>query len=172
MNTKLDIVEFIRHEQSASGQADFAQLPRVLDVLANSNGLPPLHWQVHGRQQVDQQRGKTDVLLLSAQGKATVICARCLDPVMVAIDFQREFRFVADEATALALDNEADDADYLVASRQFDLIELLEDEVLMALPVQATHEHCELPKTNAIAQQQDGKPNPFAILQTLKRTQS
>ncbi len=47
--------------------------------------------------------------------------------------WKRSFRFVADEATAEALDEECDE-DLLALSREFDLRELIEDELLMACP--------------------------------------
>jgi uncharacterized protein len=60
-------------------------------------------------------------------------CQRCLTPVDVPLDVERSFRFVADEATAEALDDECDE-DLLALSREFDLRELIEDELLMACP--------------------------------------
>ncbi len=53
----------------------------------------------------------------------------------------RSFRFVADEDTAAALDDEAEE-DVLALSRSFDLLALVEDELLMALPVVPRHEVC------------------------------
>ena len=60
-------------------------------------------------------------------------------PVDVPLDVERSFRFVADEATAEALDEECDE-DLLALGREFDLRELIEDELLMALPVVPRHE--------------------------------
>jgi uncharacterized metal-binding protein YceD (DUF177 family) len=71
-------------------------------------------------------------------------CQRCLTPVDVPLAVERSFRFVADEATAEALDDESEE-DLLALSREFDLRELIEDELLMALPVVPRHDECPRP---------------------------
>lgn len=80
-------------------------------------------------------------LHLSVHASFPMECQRCLTPVDVPLDVERSFRFVADEATAEALDEECDE-DLLALSREFDLRELIEDELLMALPVVPRHEEC------------------------------
>ena len=100
-------------------------------------------------------------------------CQRCLTPVDVPLDVERSFRFVADEATAEALDEECDE-DLLALSREFDLRELIEDELLMALPGVPRHEEC--PTSVPLASSNDDfevanseKPNPFAALAALRK---
>lgn len=88
------------------------------------------------------------------------------------LDVDRSYRFVADEATASALDDSCEE-DLLVLSREFNLSELIEDELLMALPLVPMHEICpEQPKMAVIdadfEQQLQEKPNPFAALEALK----
>jgi uncharacterized protein len=86
---------------------------------------------------------------------------------------ERAFRFVASEEQA-ELEDEESEEDVLVLSRDFNLLELIEDELLMALPVVPKHEVCPAP-VKLQAQDADfdeaapeQKPNPFAILQQLK----
>ncbi|MPM75651.1 Large ribosomal RNA subunit accumulation protein YceD [bioreactor metagenome] len=100
-------------------------------------------------------------------------CQRCLGPVDVPLDIEREFRFVADEATAEALDDECEE-DLLVLSREFNLRQLIEDELLMELPVVPRHDECPSP---VVLQSTDSdfeeassqKPNPFAALASLRK---
>jgi uncharacterized protein len=85
---------------------------------------------------------------------------------------QRAFRFVPDEATAAAQDDEAEE-DLLALSRSFDLLELVEDELLMELPVAPRHETCpEDVKMSAVdpgfEQAATEREHPFAILGRLK----
>ncbi len=68
-------------------------------------------------------------------------CQRCLQPVALALDLARALRFVADEATAEALDAESED-DVLALPRYLDLHELVEDELLLALPLVPMHMQC------------------------------
>ena len=95
------------------------------------------------------------------------------DAVDVPLEVDREFRFVADEATAEALDDESEE-DLLALSREFDLHELIEDELLMALPVVPKHDEC--PTSVPLASSDDDfeeanaeKPNPFAALAALRK---
>ena len=58
-------------------------------------------------------------------------------------------------------------------SRSFDLLELVEDELLMAMPVVPRHDQCPAPVKLAVADDAfdapaAGRPNPFAALQGLK----
>jgi uncharacterized protein len=82
----------------------------------------------------------------------------------------RWLRFVADEAQAEALDADSED-DVLVLARFTDLVELIEDEFLLALPIVPRHEVCPeplpLPHSDAEAVEQE-QPHPFAALAALK----
>jgi uncharacterized protein len=62
--------------------------------------------------------------------------------VPLAVD--RSFRFVADEDMAAAQDELAEE-DVLALSRSFDLVELVEDELLMEMPLAPMHEVCPEP---------------------------
>jgi uncharacterized protein len=64
----------------------------------------------------------------------------------------------------------------LVISPQFDLLELVEDELLMALPVSPKHEKCpgdlKLSTADADFEAEAERPNPFAKLAQLKTSKS
>jgi uncharacterized protein len=82
----------------------------------------------------------------------------------VDISVNRWFRFVADEATALAEDDECEE-DLLVTSAELNTIELLEDELLLAMPLIVSHGSCQPPASAALV---DDLPHPFAALAGLK----
>ena len=89
------------------------------------------------------------------------------------MDFARDFRFVASEAIAEQEDEESEE-DVLVTSKAFDLLELIEDELLMAAPLVPMHTVCPQPlKLQAVdpefVELPQDKPNPFAVLQQLKK---
>ena len=71
-------------------------------------------------------------------------CQRCLGDFSHAVDVAYEFRFVLTEKEAEEADDESEE-DLLVLSKQFDLAELVEDELLMAIPLIALHEVCPQP---------------------------
>jgi uncharacterized protein len=109
---------------------------------------------------------------LEADTVLPLVCQRCLTPVDVPLEVNRSFRFVSDEATAAAEDDGAEE-DLLALSRSFDLLELVEDELLMELPVAPRHEVCPEPvKMSAVDPDFEAAPaereNPFAVLGRLK----
>lgn len=115
-------------------------------------------------------------LHVTAQTHLPQTCQRCLGEVSTLLEVERSYRFVADEATAEAEDDECDE-DLLAISREFNLSELIEDELLMALPQVPLHDVCPVtPKMSASDADFEGdaeavgagKPNPFAVLASLK----
>ena len=98
-------------------------------------------------------------------------CQRCLAPVSTPASVDRWIRFVTGEAQAEALDAESED-DVLALPRWLDLAELVEDELLLALPIVPRHETCPapLPMPAQPVEDEEGeaRPNPFAVLAQLK----
>lgn len=89
----------------------------------------------------------------------------------VAID--RWLRFVEDESQAAELDVDSDD-DVLALPRHLDARELIEDELLLALPIVPKHDACPEPLPLEAPEEEivkDDRPNPFAALAALKRGQ-
>ena len=98
-------------------------------------------------------------------------CQRCLQPMVLPVAVDRDYRFVADEATASAQDEDSLE-DVLVWDKHFDLHALLEDEILLDLPLIPMHEVCPsvagVQITAAPApQESDDKRQPFAGLADL-----
>ena len=112
-------------------------------------------------------------LHLTAQTHLPQTCQRCLGEVSTLLEVERSYRFVADEATAEAEDDDCEE-DLLAISREFNLLALIEDELLMALPQVPMHDSCPVQPKMAAADEDfeaDGnaaKANPFAVLAALK----
>ncbi|OYY48614.1 MAG: hypothetical protein B7Y55_13195 [Polynucleobacter sp. 35-46-207] len=137
------------------------------------------------------------ILQLGLKGRLQMICQRCLQDcpvdlseerqfVMVAtealadaypISEERQFVMVATEALADAYPIEDDELEPIVASQHFDLLSLIEDEILLSLPLIPKHPEgaCQAhassfgdAKTGADALE---KPeNPFNILKNMKKS--
>lgn len=144
---------------------------------ADLTDLESVFWQAEGElvhSAGDLAKVKPQVWLhVTANVHLPQTCQRCLGEVSTFLDFDRSYRFVADEATAEAEDDECEE-DLLAISREFNLLELIEDELLMAMPPVPMHDICPVqPKMTAVdadfeALGQEGKPNPFAALAALK----
>ena len=108
-------------------------------------------------------------------------CVRCLEPVAVSLHEDRRYRLVGSEQQALAQDPEDDEFDLLAITPRLEAIELLEDELIMALPLAPRHDECRAPgpgagspagRAAAEGAAPDGepeRPNPFAVLARLRR---
>lgn len=150
------------------GQTPLRELPRLASACPASAGDTPIQWQVQFSTRQPPGQSKEVWLELQAEVALTLECQRCLQAMPEPLQVQRAFRFAPDEATAARLDEELDE-DVLVISRQFDLLELIEDELIMALPFAPRHANCQpaasLQDDSAVA---DEHPHPFAVLQQLK----
>jgi uncharacterized protein len=105
-------------------------------------------------------------LLLQAEVPQT--CQRCLGAYAQPVEVDRWFRFVADEAAADAQDDDSEE-DLLVLEPRFDLAALIEDELLLALPLVPMHEVCPQPlRMHAGELPEEDAPHPFAALARLK----
>jgi uncharacterized protein len=148
---------------------------RVVDVLHRENSLKDslsVTWRAAGR--VEQPAGgKPQVWLsLHLQTQAPLQCQRCLEPYAEPVDLTLDFRFVATEQQAEQEDEDSEE-DLLVLSKHFNLRELVEDELLMALPIVPRHARC--PQAVKLSAQDDGfdagasglKKKPFAELKDL-----
>jgi len=170
----LDIRAFALAGGELQGQSPLSQWPRLLaEQMAGSQAQEPaVRWHLRGRA-VPVVGGPARLgMALQAELDLPLQCQRCLGPVVEIVQAEREFLFVADEATAEALDEESEE-DVLVISRDFDALALVEDELIMALPLVPRHETCpqDLPQQAADEdfEAASGRPKPFAALAALKK---
>ena len=148
---------------------------RLLPLLHQPDGGLALHWEAGWRTQTGAQAGLEPWLELSLKAVLPLVCQRCMDGMEHAVDETHVYRFVGTEEQALDEDD-ASDEDLLVLSREFNLRELIEDELVMALPLVPKHAQC--PKElhwsaadAAFEPESEKKKQPFANLQALMSTQ-
>ncbi len=174
---KLDLAAFVHDGASLEGEWPATSLERLADAAAPeapASGWPALTWALRG--ETRRPRGGTaqSWLHVTASAQVALTCQRCLKSVQERIDVDRWIRFVDTEAEAAALDADSDD-DVLAMPRHLDARELIEDELLLALPLVPRHEVCPEPLPQAAGEEDEGqpeavRPNPFAALVALKKT--
>lgn len=169
---RLDVKAFAEAATELVGDDKLGTHPRLMAETAGRGADLPLAWSARGELRNPGHVHPEIWLHLEARTMLPLTCQRCLGPVEVAVDVRRPFRFVQDEAIALAEDDQSEE-DLLALSRSFDLVELVEDELLMDLPVAPRHEVCPVPVRLAVADEDfEAAPaereNPFALLQRLK----
>lgn len=103
---------------------------------------------------------------LRIQADMPLLCQRCITPMPFDLDESSRIVLFTDEESldeAMLADEELEG---MLLTPELDVRELVEDQILMALPAAPRHEECgnvSLEKVN-----QD-KPNPFAVLAGLKK---
>lgn len=171
--SRLDVEPFAREAGELEGQWPLRQLRRLAEMAhaeARPAGSDMVHWQARGEMRPVRGAAPQPWLHLNAQTSLNLECQRCLQPMAVPLDVSRSFCFVHGEAAAAELDAESED-DVLALTRALDLRELLEDELLLSLPLVPRHESCTPPRSLAGGEPEpaEERPNPFAVLAALKR---
>ncbi len=177
---RLDLPLFCRQAALLQGdwpQAGFTRLQDSLHPLPGDRLPPPVHWQAQGEQR-PVTGGEPELWLhLRAETEVVLQCQRCLQPSTEALALDRRLRFVRGEDEAARLDEDSED-DVLALQPRTDLHELLEDELILALPLVPMHAHCPQPlvvepEPLAAAAATSGpgqeRPHPFAALGALRR---
>ncbi|MBN8486773.1 MAG: DUF177 domain-containing protein [Burkholderiales bacterium] len=166
---KLDMAAFAAEHGEMAGDWPLASMQRLAESAVPEASTDALvHWQARGELRPLAGGAAEIWLQLKADVRLALCCQRCLAPVEETVALDRSLRFVPDEQQAAALDAELED-DVLSLERVLDLRELVEDELLLALPLVPRHAHCPQPLPLAEAQEPaDERPNPFAVLAGLK----
>jgi uncharacterized protein len=192
---RLNVAHFAADAQHAEGDWPVAELVRLADSECPVDAGSPLKAKVGvdtpklpNRAESDLSRrvrwravgslkrvGGEDQIWLHLLAEADVIlqCQRCLLPLDEAVHVDRHFRFVADEDAAAALDDEIED-EVLVLAKSLNLRDLVEDEMLLALPLVPRHDVCPeaVPLQFGDVEAVEEKANPFASLAILRKDKS
>jgi uncharacterized protein len=168
----IDTVEFCRRGSTLSARQPAGEFQRLTDLLASSDG--ELGWVLSGERRQRPEGGSDSFLRLVLDAKLSVRCDRCLQPMPFSLHEERLFKLALTETMAEREDRDADDYDVLVGSARFDVLELVEDEAIMGLPIAPRHSVCDLPEGQMAPHPSNGalspaRENPFAVLASLKR---
>jgi uncharacterized protein len=155
----IDSLEFAREGRHIAGEVAVVNLGRLHDQLAETAGT--LQYDLAGG--IDP-RGRPQ-LRLAVRGSLQLRCQRCLGALAEPLDVASDL-LLGDEEQAAA-DAEEGEPDWIVASRTLDVWSLVEDEVLLALPLAPRHDEgvCE----TSVAGARQEKTSPFAALASLRR---
>lgn len=168
---RLDVAAFARDGASIDGEWALSALPRLADsVLPEPDaGAAPVAWSLHGEMRKVAGRGELAWVHASARTHVKLECQRCLKPVTEALEAERSFLFVQGEDAAAELDADSED-DVLALTRALDARELIEDELLLSLPIVPRHDVCPDPLPVAADDLPEAEaPHPFAALAALKK---
>ncbi len=149
-------LEFAQTQQKLIDTFAIFDCERLVEMLAiqDDNAEPAtIRFELTG----DFKRFRQPSLHLHIKAKLPVICQRCLDDMLFDVDLS--FDYLISNVAINELD-ENDEMDWLEANNEMNLQELIEDELLLAMPIAPTHDK----NCSKLSMQSGEKPNPFAIL--------
>jgi uncharacterized protein len=169
---RLDVKGFAKDGAELRGHEPLRAMPRLLSETLGRGADMPVNWGASGELRNPAHVNPEIWLHVRADTVLALTCQRCLTEVDVPVAVDRSFRFAPDEDAAAAQDEEAEE-DVLALSRSFDLLSLIEDEILMELPLAPSHEACPVALPQAVADEDFEsagavRENPFALLESLK----
>ena len=154
----INSLEFARDRQRLEGRLPVASFARLQDQLANEQG--ELHYVVQG----GVNALGVPKLALSLSGACWLRCQRCLSALEYPVALQNTV-LLRTEAELDELEDEDDDFDSILAENALDILNLLEEELLLSLPISPRHPSCQMEPSQGLAKD---STHPFAALAKLK----
>jgi len=151
---------------SLQGELSLSQLQRLAESLEDDQGVVRASF-AFGR---DEQR--TVVIHSQLDVDVKMVCQRCLEPVVLPIHSECDYAVVNEGASSQHLPKGYDVLE--VGEDPLDLLALVEDELLLALPIVPLHdpEICQPPvgpDEPEPSEDEVTRSNPFSVLAQLKR---
>lgn len=148
------------------GELQLSELKRLVDPLEDDKGVVRASFDF-GR---DEQH--TAVIRSSLDVEVTMICQRCLEPVVLPIHSECVYAVVNEGASSQHLPKGYDVLE--VGEDPLDLLALVEEELLLALPIVPLHDQevCQPPVGPDEPEPHEdevSRSNPFSVLAQLKR---
>jgi uncharacterized protein len=151
----IDGLAFARNAAVLEGRLGLESLPRLAQSGCSGSVLD---FVITGE---INERGKPG-LKVAVDGSVRLECQRCLGSLDFPVHLEAQLEFAVSEAEIMAAD---DDIERVVASREMSVAALVEDEVLLALPMVPRHEQC----SAAAGLGTDARPSAFQVLAALRR---
>lgn len=166
---RLDVAAFASDAGELHGGRPVRSFSRLADVVPPEAPDTGAQWRIRGALRRPNAVDPEVWLSLDAQAPVWMTCQRCLQPVEVPVHVERALRFVRGDDEAARLDAETDD-DVLPLEGSIDVAELVEDELLLALPLVPRHDTCPQPLAPPPGElEEPAAESPFAALSVLKR---
>jgi len=155
----IDGLEFARAEATLRGTWPIADLPRLRDALATDAGS--LQYELRGGR---DGQGRL-ALRLTVRGTLQLACQRCLGAMPFAVEIDRELALASSQAEIDSEPLEIAGSDWILAAKEMPLRDLLEDELLLEVPVAPRHAQC----SAQAVERAPARRSPFSALRGLMR---
>ena len=132
----IDGLEFARIGASLQGEWPVAGFSRMRDALRTDEGT--IQYVLQG---VPQEQGRP-ALRLKVSGALQFVCQRCLGALEFPLHIDVSLQLAATQAEVEAGPLEAEGPERILAGREMAVRDLVEDELLLAMPLVLRHERC------------------------------
>ena len=164
MNSYLiDPFGFCKNSESIGGHTPVSELERLASVCADRSG--ELIWKVSGSLDNHQR----PCLLLNVAGSVNLVCQRCLDSLVYELDSTTTVVVAKTEEEADEIEESLEDeeaVEVIVSDGKVEVMDLVEDEALLALPLSARHGIC---PDSSMDGWKEKRESPFAALKELAK---
>jgi uncharacterized protein len=130
----IDSLEFTRSAEVLRGKIATENLHRLRDYLFSADGV--IEYELSGT--VDPE-GKL-LLRLAIRGKLYLKCQRCLGELAHDVGLVSDLLLIEDEKEFPGITEENDAIDCILAETEMDVLALLEEEIILKLPISPRHE--------------------------------
>lgn len=161
----IDAIGFARAGQALDGVVRADRFARLCQDLPEPQDHD-IRWQVRGRADASSGQFWLDV---EASGPVRVVCQRCLEVFSLTLRVSSALGLVETQAQldamdALETEGRGPEIEYLVAEQRLDVLGLVEDELILALPYAPRHDVC---PGDGDVPEAPRRPSPFAVLERL-----
>ena len=153
----IDGLEFAKTGSKLQGALPVAGFLRLRDALCTNKGA--VQYELLG---VPEEQGRP-ALKLKVAGELQFVCQRCLGALEFPLHIDVSLQLAATQAELDAEPLTAEGPERIVAGREMTVRDLVEDELLLAIPLVLRHERC----AGGGPQVRNEKRSPFAGLRGL-----
>jgi uncharacterized protein len=160
---RIDPLRLAEGKRILRGVLDLASLPRFGAYLTEADG----------KVQVEMEFGVDEEGIRFVHGRLAtevgIACQRCLESFRLPLESEFQLGVVTDERDAERLPDHYEPL--LVGSEPAQLKDIVEDELILSLPIVPKHPDARCPGQKVTEQEEESQPqreNPFAVLAKLK----
>ncbi|MGH8663903.1 MAG: YceD family protein [Burkholderiales bacterium] len=158
----IDGLKFASEGRRCAGELALAAMPRLQDSIFEPAGR--VHYALIGM----TDRHGQPIIEVSVRGTVPLQCRRCLERLDYVLDRTSRLAPVAPGAQLPDVAEEDPDTEAIAAAEVANVADLIEQEVLLGLPLAPVHDGPCTPAQGPAAAKVE---SPFAVLRTLKQKQ-
>ena len=163
-----DLFQLAEKNATITGTWPVSKMPRLLGMLASDVGEATAELEFG-------KSGRTRFLRGKVLAEVTIQCQRCMQDMAYTLEAEFLLALLDDE---IYIDKMPDQYEALITEGRHFLPDVIEDELILAVPIVANHEsECsdfmneqaiELEKLRKLEEEEKKKSNPFSVLKNLQ----